>query len=115
MRGDPLSRQWRILRKIGEDKMGLRHLPMAFTEQGVAMLSGVLRSHRAIQVNIAIMRAFVQLRKMMTSQKKLAQKLAELEKRLEDHDEQFQAVFTVIRKSDRAKGIVSRPIIADRY
>ena len=49
------------------DKMGLRYKPMAFTEQGVAMLSSVLRSERAIEVNIAIMRAFVQLREMLAS------------------------------------------------
>ena len=61
------------------DKMGLRHAPMAFTEQGVAMLATVLNSKRAIDVNIAIMRTFVKLRQMLDSHARLAKKLAELE------------------------------------
>ena len=65
-------------------KMGLRYKPMVFTKQGVAMLSSVLNSDRAIDVNIAIMRAFVQLRKISSSHKQLAQKLREIETRLED-------------------------------
>jgi hypothetical protein len=80
------------------DKMGLRYRPMAFTEQGVAMLSSVLNSDRAIEVNIAIMRAFVQLRKMIASNKDLAQKLKELEKRLEKHDEDIKLIFEAIRE-----------------
>ncbi len=75
---------------------GRRYLPYAFTEQGVAMLSSVLNSKRAIDVNIAIMRAFVQLRKMISSHKELAHKLSELEQRLEGHDEQIQVVFEAI-------------------
>ena len=71
---------------------------MAFTEQGVAMLSSVLNSHRAIEVNIAIMRAFVQLRKISSSQKQLARKLQEIEARLEDHDESIEAIFEAIRQ-----------------
>ena len=77
---------------------GRRYLPYAFTEQGVAMLSSVLNSKRAIDVNIAIMRAFVQLRKMIASNNKLARKLAELEQHLESHDEQIQAIFEAIRQ-----------------
>jgi len=80
------------------DKMGLRYRPMTFTEQGVAMLSSVLRSSRAIEVNIAIMRAFVQLRKMIASHDKLARKLAELEQHLEGHDEQIQVIFETIKQ-----------------
>ncbi|MDO9529331.1 MAG: ORF6N domain-containing protein [Syntrophales bacterium] len=75
-----------------------KYSPFAFTEQGVAMLSSVLNSERAIEVNIAIMRAFVQLRKMIASNNKLAQKLAELEQHLESHDEQIQAIFEAIRQ-----------------
>ena len=75
-----------------------KYLPMAFTEQGVAMLSGVLTSKRAIQVNIAIMRAFVRMRELLSTNKELAQRLAELEKRLTDHDENFQLVFEAIRQ-----------------
>ena len=71
------------------DKMGLRHAPMAFTEQGVAMLSTVLNSERAIDVNIAIMRTFVKLRQMLDSHAKLAKKLAELEAK---YDGQFRIV-----------------------
>ena len=77
---------------------GRRYLPYAFTEQGVAMLSSVLNSKRAIDVNIAIMRAFVQLRKMIASHDKLARKLAELEQHLESHGEQIQAIFETIRQ-----------------
>ena len=77
---------------------GRRYLPYAFTEQGVAMLSSVLNSKRAIDVNIAIMRAFVQLRKMIASNNKLARKLAELEQHLEGHDEQIQAIFEAIQQ-----------------
>ena len=69
------------------DKMGLRYRPMAFTEQGVAMLSSVLNSDRAIQVNMEIMRAFVRLRQMLATHKELARKLAELEQHLESHDQ----------------------------
>jgi len=75
---------------------GLRRAyPYAFTEQGVAMLSSVLRSKRAIQVNIAIMRAFVQLREMIASNKGLARRLNELEKK---YDGQFRVVFEAIRE-----------------
>ena len=70
-------------------------LPFAFTEQGVAMLSSVLNSRRAIEVNIMIMRTFVKLREMMSSHKDLARKLAELEKK---YDGQFQVVFEAIRQ-----------------
>ena len=75
--------------------MGLRRPPYAFTEQGVAMLSSVLRSKRAIQVNIAIMRAFVQLREMIGSNKGLARRLNELEKK---YDSQLRVVFEAIRE-----------------
>jgi len=74
---------------------GTRYPPMAFTEQGVAMLSSVLRSQRAIDVNIAIMRTFVKLRQMLESHAKLATKLAELE---DKYDEQFRVVFEVLNE-----------------
>lgn len=70
----------------------------AFTEQGVAMLSSVLKSHLAIEVNIAIMRAFVHLRKMIVSHKELAKKLKELEHHIKDHDEKIQAIFEAIQQ-----------------
>jgi hypothetical protein len=75
-----------------------KYLPFVFTEQGVAMLSSVLNSDRAIEVNIAIMRAFVQIRKAMESHTELARKLSGLERKLGDHDEQIQAIFEVIRQ-----------------
>lgn len=77
---------------------GSRYLPYAFTEQGVAMLSGVLTSPSAIKVNIEIMRAFVRLRQLLASHKELARKLEELERHLIDHDEQIQAIFSAIRQ-----------------
>jgi len=76
----------------------IKYLPYAFTEQGVAMLSSVLRSKRAIQVNIAIMRAFVRLRQILATHKELAHKLSELEKKIEKHDAEIQAIFEAIRQ-----------------
>jgi hypothetical protein len=69
-------------------------LPYAFTEQGVAMLSSVLRSKRAVQVNIEIMRAFVRLRRMLSVHKDLEHKLTTLEQK---YDEQFRVVFDAIK------------------
>jgi len=74
---------------------GRRHLPNAFTEQGVAMLSSVLRSPRAVKVNIEIMRAFVRIRQWLASNTELSRKLAELEKK---YDAQFKVVFDAIRE-----------------
>lgn len=74
---------------------GRRYAPLAFTEQGVAMLSSVLNSERAIQVNIEIMRAFVRLRELIASHKDLAQRLDELEKK---YDVKFKLVFDAIRE-----------------
>ena len=81
-----------------EGRGGRRYLPYVFTEQGVAMLSSILHSERAIQVNIAIMRVFVRLREMMATHKELAFKLVELEERLEGHDEKIQNIFEAIRQ-----------------
>lgn len=75
-----------------------RNTPYAFTEQGVAMLSSVLRSKRAIQVNIAVMRAFVKLREILSANKDLVLKLNELERKIERHDEQITAIFEAIRQ-----------------
>jgi hypothetical protein len=75
-----------------------RYLPYAFTEQGVAMLSSVLQSPRAVQVNIAIMRAFVRLRETLSLHKELAHKLAELERRIESHDASIHTLFEAIRQ-----------------
>ncbi len=74
---------------------GRRSLPYVFTEQGVAMLSSVLRSKEAIEINIIIMRAFVKLREVLHSNKELAEKIMVLERR---YDEQFAVVFKAIEQ-----------------
>jgi hypothetical protein len=84
--------------QIGISKQGRggrRYLPYAFTEQGLAMLSGILNSPRAIAVNIEIMRAFVRLRKLISSHEELTQELSALERR---YDHQFKVVFDAIRE-----------------
>lgn len=83
---------------ISKGRGGTRYPPHAFTEQGVAMLSSVLRSERAIQVNVAIMRAFVGLRQTLAARKDLATKLAELERRIEKHDASIHTLFEAIRQ-----------------
>jgi hypothetical protein len=75
-----------------------RFPPFAFTEQGVAMLSSVLRSERAVAVNIQIMRTFVKLRGFLGTQKELARKLAELERQYADHDQKIEVIFEAIRE-----------------
>jgi hypothetical protein len=82
-------------------------LPYAFTQEGVAMLSSVLRSDRAIKVNIEIMRAFVRLREMLASNKELARRLDELEKK---YDKQFKLVFDAIRELMEPPEPKKRPI-----
>ena len=77
---------------------GAVYRPYAFTEQGVAMLSSVLRSERAVKVNIAIMRAFVKLRAALESNRALAGKFAELEQRVGKHDEEIGAIIEAIRQ-----------------
>jgi ORF6N domain len=92
---------------------GRRTMPYVFTEQGVAMLSGVLNSERAVQVNIGIMRAFVNMRKMLSTNEEVSKKLADIEDKLGNHDEHFKKVFTAIRllmsppsKSDKQIGFI---------
>ena len=77
---------------------GRRYLPYAFTEQGVAMLSGVLKSPRAIEVNIRIMRAFVRFKEFLLAHKELAQKLDKLASKIEKHDEEINVIFDAIRR-----------------
>lgn len=76
-------------------KGGRRYVPYAFTEQGVAMLSSVLKSKRAIQVNIQIMRIFTKIRKMIISNRELRIKIEQMEKK---YDDQFKVVFEAIKK-----------------
>ena len=78
--------KWRCQFGTSNDKMGLRYPPMAFSEQGVAMLSSVLNSERAIQVNIAIMKTFVQMREMLLNNVKMAAKLKEIEDRVDTQE-----------------------------
>jgi hypothetical protein len=78
--------------------MNIKYLPYVFTQEGVAMLSGVLNSPRAEQVNIAIMRAFVRLRETLALHKELAQKLADLERKIESHDESIRTLFEAIHQ-----------------
>jgi hypothetical protein len=75
-----------------------RSRPYVFTEQGIAMLSSVLNSERAIKVNIAIMRAFVKLRQMIDTNRELAQKFSKLEQRVGEHDEGIAAILETIRQ-----------------
>ena len=77
---------------------GVRKLPYVFTEQGVAMLSSVLRSKRAIQVNIVIMRTFVKLKAILSTHKELSHKLNELERKFEKHEGNIQSIFEAIRQ-----------------
>ena len=77
---------------------GRRSSPYAFTEQGVAMLSSILNSERAVQVNIAIMRAFVRLREILTTHRDLAEKIGDLEKKYRQHDVKIDSVFDAIRE-----------------
>jgi len=76
----------------------IAHIGAAFTEQGVAMLSSVLRSPRAVEVNIAIMRTFVQLRRLMDSNALLAEKIDALEAKYAEHDQHFLIVFDAIKQ-----------------
>jgi ORF6N domain len=77
---------------------GKRYRPYAFTEQGVAMLSSVLNSESAVKMNIAIMRAFVKLRRALQTNRELAQKFSELERRVDKHDEEIAAILEAIRQ-----------------
>ena len=83
---------------ISKGEAGAVILPYAFTEQGVAMLSSVLNSERAVKVNIAIMRAFVKLREALETNRELARKFSELEKRVGKHDDEIGAIIDAIRQ-----------------
>ena len=89
------SRSQFVTLKRGQN---IKYRPYAFTEQGVAMLSSVLRSGQAVQVNIAIMRAFVKLREVLDSNRELARRFADLEQRVGKHDEEIAAIIEAIRQ-----------------
>lgn len=106
--------EWAILRSqiviSSGDHGGRRYPPYAFTEQGIAMLSSVLKSARAIAVNIEIMRAFVRMRDLLASNRVLAQKLTELERRVSSHDQTIVGILKTIRELMASPPIKKRPI-----
>jgi hypothetical protein len=106
--------EWAILRSqtvtSSAQHGGRRYPPYAFTEQGVAMLSSVLRSHQAIAVNVQIMRAFVRMRELLASNVALARKLDELERKYQHHDEAIKAILSAIRELMTLPAPKKRPI-----
>jgi hypothetical protein len=106
--------EWAALRSQfvipNDGRGGRRYAPYAFTEQGVAMLSSVLNSTRAIAVNIEIMRAFVRMRELLASNKELAVKLAELERKLASHDQAIVGILKAIRELMNPPPPKKRPI-----
>jgi hypothetical protein len=95
--GQTVSDSSQIVMSPGKHR-AKRYRPYAFTEQGLAMLSSVLNSERAIKVNIAIMRAFVKLREILETNRELAKKFSELEQRVGKHDEEIDAILEAIRQ-----------------
>lgn len=89
---------WSQIVTSSQKYRGTKYRPYAFTEEGVAMLSSVLKSKRAVKVNIAIMRAFVKLRQTLDANRQLAQKFSELEQRVEKHDDEIAAIPEAIRQ-----------------
>ncbi|MEK7263308.1 MAG: ORF6N domain-containing protein [Bacteroidota bacterium] len=103
----------RLIFQIGISNIGRggrRHLPYAFSEQGVAMLSSVLRSKKAVQVNIAIMRTFVELKKYLATQKDVKEVLSEHQRVLQKHDTQIQSIFEAIEQFTKVEEKTKRQI-----
>jgi hypothetical protein len=92
------ERNWSQIVTSSHKYRGAKYRPYAFTEQGIAMLSSVLNSKRAVKVNIAIMRAFVKLRWALETNRELARKFSELEQRVDKHDEEIAAILEAIRQ-----------------
>ncbi len=90
------SHPMRLQIETSKGRGGTRYLPYAFTEQGVAMLSGILNSDKAISMNIAIMRAFVEVRRVLLQQSDLKTQLKEIKERLGEHDEQLNQIYDTI-------------------
>jgi hypothetical protein len=94
-----LTKEENLSCQIGSSSYGgRRYLPYVFTQEGVAMLSSVLSSDRAVQVNIVIMRAFVKIREIISIHKELVCKLSELERKVEKHDVEIRSIFEAIRQ-----------------
>jgi hypothetical protein len=89
---------------------GRRYLPYAFTEHGVAMLSSILKSQRAVQMNILIIRAFIKLREILAGHKDLARKIEDLERKHKRHSQQLAAVYSIIKKLIEAPSKPQNPI-----
>jgi hypothetical protein len=104
------EKEWKELITICDNLGTVKYspaLPFAFTEQGVAMLSSVIRSKKAILVNISIMRAFVRMRQLLDENKELKNKLDEMENK---YDQQFRIVFDAIRKLTKKKNTPAEPV-----
>ncbi len=93
---DSLRYQIGTSKKVGRG--GRRYLPYVFTEHGVAMLSSVLSSQRAVQMNILIIRAFIKLREMLSTHKDLARKIEDLERKQKEHGQQLTAVYSIVKQ-----------------
>lgn len=96
--------------KPADRRGGRRTLPYAFTQEGVAMLSSVLNSERAVQVNIAIMRVFVKMRELVAANQELGQKIEALERKYENHDDEIRVIFDAIRQLLEPPATPKRPI-----
>jgi len=107
-----LTKEEYLTCQIGSSKKGgRRYLPYVFTQEGVAMLSSVLNSKRAIDVNIAIMRAFVRLREIYILNKDVAYKLSEIERKVDKHDENIKIIFEIIHRLMEPKPEKPKPRI----
>jgi ORF6N domain len=93
-----IMKNWSQIVTSSPKHRGTKYRPYAFTEEGIAMLSSVLKSKRAVKVNIAIMRAFVKLRSVLETNRELASKFSELERRVGKHDEEIAGIFEAIRQ-----------------
>lgn len=96
--------EWKSLIVISNnERMGLRKPPLVFTEQGVAMLSSVLNSERAIMVNIQIIRVFTKMREMLSTHQEIMKKIEQIDIRLSNHDDQFMLIFEYLKQFEEAK------------
>jgi ORF6N domain len=93
-----IMKNWSQIVTSSPKHRGTKYRPYAFTEEGIAMLSSVLKSKRAVKVNIAIMRAFVKLRSLLETNRELARKFSELERRVDKYDEEIAAILEAIRQ-----------------
>lgn len=93
-----IMKDWSQIVTSSRKHRGTKYRPYAFTEEGIAMLSSVLKSRRAVKVNVAIMRAFVKLRSLLETNRELARKFSELERRVGKHDQEIAGIFEAIRQ-----------------